>query len=91
MIDVEALKNIIRSGESLDREFKSDQRRPFSDKEIFEEIVALANTKGGVLLVGVEDNGTRRWCYSMSSRTDGSSAIRWPNFVDSQTIRPADC
>ncbi len=38
MIDVEALKNIIRAGESIVREFKSDRRRPFSDKGVFEEI-----------------------------------------------------
>jgi len=44
-------------GESLEREFKSDVRRLFTEKEIFEEVVALANTSGGVLILGVEDNG----------------------------------
>ncbi|MEW6140075.1 MAG: ATP-binding protein [Thermodesulfobacteriota bacterium] len=57
MMDLERLKQIVGSGENLDREFKSD-RRKFTDKEIFEEIVALANTDGGVLLIGVEDDGT---------------------------------
>lgn len=57
MIDPETLKRIIAEGEDQDREFKSDSRREFSDRELFEEIVALANSKGGVLLIGVEDDG----------------------------------
>jgi ATP-dependent DNA helicase RecG len=48
---------IVKSGESLDREFKSDRRR-INDREIYEEVVAFANTSGGVLLIGVEDDGT---------------------------------
>jgi ATP-dependent DNA helicase RecG len=48
---------IVKSGESLDREFKSD-RRMINDREIYEEVVAFANTSGGVLLIGVEDDGT---------------------------------
>ncbi len=47
----------IYSGESIEREFKSD-RSQISDRKIYEEIVALANTAGGVLLIGVEDDGT---------------------------------
>lgn len=56
MIDEKRLMEIIDSGESLEREFKSD-RRKISDREIYEEVVAFANTSGGVLLVGVEDDG----------------------------------
>ena len=58
MIDLARLNQLLAGGEALDREFKSDQRREFSDRDIFEEIVALANTKGGTLLIGVEDDGT---------------------------------
>lgn len=43
-------------GETIEIEFKSD-RRQISDKEIYEEIVAMANTNGGVLLIGIEDDG----------------------------------
>ncbi len=56
MIDENRLMELIRNGESLDREFKSD-RRVISDREIYEEVVAFANTSGGVLLIGVEDDG----------------------------------
>lgn len=57
MMDCAYLNELIAQGESLEREFKSD-RRQASDNEIYEEVVALANTQGGVLLVGVEDDGT---------------------------------
>ncbi len=58
MIELARLNEILAAGEALDREFKSDQRREFADRELFEEIVALANTKGGTLLIGVEDDAT---------------------------------
>ena len=57
MVDLETLKTYLVAGESLEREFKSD-RKGFPDREIYEEIVAFANSGGGVLLIGVEDNGT---------------------------------
>lgn len=42
--------------ESLTIEFKSD-RKKLSDSEIFDVIVALSNTEGGDLYLGIEDNG----------------------------------
>lgn len=56
MIDGDRLRALIAQGEALDREFKSD-RRQMSDNAIYEEVVALANSDGGVLLIGVEDDG----------------------------------
>jgi ATP-dependent DNA helicase RecG len=41
----------------LEREFKSDHPQ-LSDRELYVEVIALANARGGVLLVGVEDDGT---------------------------------
>jgi ATP-dependent DNA helicase RecG len=58
MIDIHKITEIISRGEAVNREFKSDSGREFTDKEIYEEIVAMANTDGGVLLIGVEDDGT---------------------------------
>ncbi len=57
-METAALETLIAQGESLEREFKSDSRREFTDKEIYDEIVALANTNGGMLLIGVEDDKT---------------------------------
>ena len=38
-------------------EFKSD-RKCLSDKELINAVVALANTDGGIVFLGVEDDGT---------------------------------
>lgn len=57
MMDVATLDRLIAQGESLEREFKSDQRQEFTDRLVYEEVVALANTNGGTLLIGVEDDG----------------------------------
>jgi len=57
MIDPERFKQLIMAGESLEREFKSD-RKQISDSKIYEEVVAMANTRGGVIFIGVEDDGT---------------------------------
>ena len=43
--------------ESLTVEFKSD-RKKLSDNELVEAIVCLANTEGGEVWLGVEDDGT---------------------------------
>jgi ATP-dependent DNA helicase RecG len=48
---------LIRQGESLVLEFKSDARG-LPDRDLVAAVVALANTEGGKLLLGVEDDGT---------------------------------
>ncbi len=42
--------------ETLTVEFKSD-RRPLPLDELYNALVAMSNTDGGVLYLGVEDNG----------------------------------
>ena len=61
----QALRKMITAGESTRQEFKSwvkckdyRQRKDLAVKSA----VALANTKGGVLLFGVEDDGTITGC-----------------------------
>ena len=43
--------------ESLTVEFKSDIKR-LGDSELIDSIIGIANTKGGVLYLGVEDDGS---------------------------------
>lgn len=43
--------------ESLTVEFKSDRKR-LPDEELVEALACLANTQGGELWLGVEDDGT---------------------------------
>jgi len=56
MMSLEELRHILAQGETLSIEFKSD-RGPLSDRELIIAIVALANTEGGDLFLGVEDDG----------------------------------
>ena len=49
------LLELIANGENSGTEFKSDEQRP---EQVAKEIVALANFRGGRLLLGVEDDGT---------------------------------
>jgi ATP-dependent DNA helicase RecG len=52
---VNDLKELISDRESMTLEFKRDA--PLSDSDLLEAIVCLANAEGGILLLGVEDNG----------------------------------
>lgn len=49
--------NLIQQGESLVLEFKSDLKC-LPDRDLVATVVSLANTDGGNLLLGVEDDGT---------------------------------
>lgn len=51
------LQELISQGETLTVEFKSD-RGPLGDAELLNTVVCMANAQGGLLLVGVEDDGT---------------------------------
>lgn len=53
----EAIKVLIAGGETLLVEFKGEEKEPFNDRSLYEAVVCLANSDGGTLLVGVEDDG----------------------------------
>ena len=63
------LQVLIAQGESSGVEFKNDQ---INNRDLAKEIVALANLRGGVVLLGVEDDGT----VSGLSRPDDEHAGR---------------
>lgn len=52
------LAQVIASGETFTVEFKRGQRSAMSDNDIVDAVICLANGDGGVLLIGVEDDGT---------------------------------
>jgi ATP-dependent DNA helicase RecG len=52
------VRRLIAEGESFTVEFKGEQRSPLNDAELVETVVCLANGEGGVLLIGVDDDGT---------------------------------
>ena len=56
----EGIEALIEGGETLAVEFKGEEAHPFSDRELVETVVCLANRSDdgdGWLLVGVEDDG----------------------------------
>lgn len=53
----ERVRSLAVGGERYDVEFKSE-RKPLNDHDLVEAVTCLANGSGGVLLVGVEDDGT---------------------------------
>ena len=56
-LEVYWIMRIIPENESITIEFKSDVKK-LSNSDIFDAVVAFANTDGGDLYLGVEDDGT---------------------------------
>lgn len=54
----ERVSRCIAEGESYGVEFKGESHAPLNDRDLVEAVVCLANGSGGMLLVGVEDDGT---------------------------------
>ncbi len=58
-LDTAEVEKLVRSGETLRVEFKSEDRQALSGKEVYEAIVCLANSEGV-------------YCSSVWRTTDGS-------------------
>ncbi len=52
---IHPIKNLIAKGEGLTLDFKQTIQNP---RKIAKSMVSFANTKGGILLIGVRDNGS---------------------------------
>lgn len=72
--------------EDLTVEFKSDRKR-YSDTLLIEEIVGMANTKGGELYLGVEDNGEITGLHKDHEDLNGLRALVANMTVPSLSIR----
>ena len=68
--------------ESLTIEFKSDKKK-LSEDEIIEAVVAFANTEGGDLYLGVEDNGDITGLHKTHRDT-----IRLAAYIANKTVPP---
>lgn len=64
------MSHTIPARESLTVEFKSD-RKKLSDTDLVEALVCLANTEGGELWLGVEDDGTPTGLHAEHRNLDG--------------------
>ncbi len=65
---------LIRKGESLTVEFKSDTRS-LPDRDLVAAVVVLANTEGGDLLLGVEDDGQITGLHPNYQNLSGLAAL----------------
>jgi len=81
----EQVRRLINAGESVTVEFKSD-RGPLSDADLLESVVCLANAQGGVLLVGVEDDGVVTGLHQ-KHRTDPQHLAA---FIAARTVPPVN-
>lgn len=68
------IKKLIEQGEHLALEFKSDAKC-LSDRDLMAAIVSLANTEGGDLLLGVEDDGTVTGLHPNHANISGLPAL----------------
>jgi ATP-dependent DNA helicase RecG len=57
-VDEASLAALVTQGESFTIEFKGERNRSLSDRDVIEAVVCLANGQGGVVFVGVEDDGS---------------------------------
>jgi ATP-dependent DNA helicase RecG len=64
------MTRVVPPRETLHIEFKSD-RKKLSDNDLLEAVVCLANTEGGELWLGVEDDGTVTGLHPEHALLDG--------------------
>lgn len=70
--------------ETLQIEFKSDPVGGLSDKSVADAVVGLANAQGGVLYIGIDDNGTISGLHSEKWRNPKKAAA----FISNYTVPP---
>lgn len=58
MLTADDVRRLALAGETLTVELKGESRAPLADADLYEAVVCLANAEGGVILVGVEDDGS---------------------------------
>ena len=76
------MKRTIPYIETLTVEFKSDKKK-YSDSDLFEDVVAFANTDGGDLYLGVEDDG-----QITGAHEDHLNPVTLSAFIANNTVPP---
>lgn len=86
----EVLRSLIAGGETLDVEFKGEEKGPLSDRDLVEAVVCLANRRGSEsawLLIGVEDDG--RITGARPRHETGCTDPAWLTALISNRTRPS--
>lgn len=76
------MEQLLPERETLEIEFKSDQKK-LSDNDLIDAVVAFANTSGGDIYLGVEDDGTPTGVHP--SHKDHSQLAA---FIANRTVPP---
>ncbi|WP_339782729.1 ATP-binding protein [uncultured Marinobacter sp.] len=77
---------LIRRGENLTVEFKSDERS-LPDRDLIAAVVALANTEGGDLFLGVEDDCSITGLHVSHRNVTGLPALIANKTIPSMAVR----
>ncbi|WP_449288318.1 DNA glycosylase AlkZ-like family protein [Marinobacter salarius] len=80
------IQALISGGESLAVEFKSDVKS-LPDRDLVAAVVALANTEGGDLFLGVEDDGTPTGLHANHRNLAGLPALIANKTIPSLAVR----
>lgn len=81
------MHRIIPDRETLTVEFKSDRPKKLQDSDIFDAVVAFANTDGGDLYLGVEDSGEITGVHQEHANPIALSAYIANNTVPPVSVR----
>ena len=80
------IRQLLAGGENLTVEFKSD-RKCLPDRDLVTAAMALANTDGGDLLFGVEDDGTITGLHKNHLDTGGIAALIANRTIPALSVR----
>lgn len=80
------IRKLVQGGETLTVEFKGEEHGGLNDTNLVLAIMCMANTDGGTLLIGVEDDG--RITGARARHTGSTDADRLVALVRSRTVPP---
>lgn len=69
------IRTVIDKGETLTVELKSDMKGGLPDRDLISAVIAMANTEGGLILLGVEDDGSITGVQPSHQDTNGLDAL----------------
>ena len=88
-MDTNELHKLIRQGESMTLEFKGEAKAALNDRDLVEAVVCLANAEGGIVLVGIEDDGRVTGARPRHGRATDPAKVRL--LIRSRTMPGLEC
>lgn len=75
-VDTDRLRQIITAGETFETEFKRAAAGSLSDNDIVEAVACISNGSGGLLILGVENDGSVTGAAPRHGRTTDCNRLR---------------